>query len=547
MTAAMARWMAALSLEGKCAQLLVARPTGDAFDPRDAAAEIGVGGYIAHSGMTNDPERMAAWIEDAQARALARTGIPLLVCADHEGGQVRILRGRATEVPSHMGLGATGDPASAREAAAILGAELRTVGVNWVLAPVVDVNSDPANPVIGVRSYGDDPTTVGAFAREAIAGFQGEGILACAKHFPGHGDTDHDSHLTLPTIRHDRARLERVELPPFREAIAAGVASVMTAHLAVPALDPEDISTLSHATLSGLLRGELGFAGVIVTDAMEMRGIADLTDAGDAAVRAVTAGADVVLAHRDPDLLRATHAALVAAARSGRLSATRLDDAARHALAAKARVADVVRDRATLPEVGSPAHRARAHALARASITVVRDDQAALPLARDLGPGLLVLGARPANVQALELPTALAMERPTVHGSSLGEEIARFAPGVREIGISFPPSDVERRAVVEAARTAAVVVATTMNAIVDPAQVALLEAIRGSSGARIVVVAARTPYDLLVLPWVRTFVCAYASVGSVPRAVAEVLFGERRATGRLPVALPGLYPRGHRA
>ena len=247
----------------------------------------------------------------------------------------------------------------------------------------------------------------------------------------------------------------------------------------------------------------------------------------------------MVLAHRDPDLLRQTHAGLVAAARSGRLSAARLDDAARRALAAKARVADVGPDRAKLSEVGSPAHRARADALARGSITVVRDDQGALPLVRGLGPGLLVIGAQRTN--------ATMMEHWTAQASSLGEEIARFAPDAREIGVTFPPSEAERRAIVDAARTASLVVVTTMNAIVDPAQIALLEAIRDSSGARMVVVATRTPYALLVLPWVRTFVCAYTSSGSVPRAVAETLFGERRATGRLPVALPGLYPRGHRA
>ncbi len=532
------RWMGTLSLDQTCAQLLVARPAGDAFDPDDTASELGIGGAIVHAGMTDDPERMAAWVEDARAHARRRVGIPLLVAADHEGGAVRILRGRATDVPSNMGLGATGDPASAREAAAILGAELRMVGVTWVLAPVVDVNTDPANPVIGVRSYGDDPAAVGAFAREAIAGFRGERLLACAKHFPGHGDSDRDSHLTLPTIRHDRTRLDRVELSPFREAIAAGVETVMTAHLAVPALDRDDIATLSHATLTGLLRNQLGFAGAIVTDAMEMRGIADLTDAGDAAVRAVAAGADLILAHRDPDLLRATHAALVAAARAGRLSVERLDAAARHALAAKARAADFGPHRAKPSEVGSPDHRSRALSLARASITVVRDDQGALPLPRGLGSKLLVVGARRA--------AATAAERMTVRASPLAEEIARLAPGACEIDANFPPSDAERRAIVEAARAATTVVVTTMNAIVDPAQVALLEAIRESSGARIVVVAARTPYDLLVLPWVRTFVCAYGSSGSVTRAVAEVLFGERHATGRLPVALAGLYPRGHR-
>src|SRR5205823_3847634 len=172
-----------------------------------------------HRGIYRDPRQIAEYVAEAQRAALARNGVPLFVVCDQEGGHLRFMRTGATQVPSNMGLAATGDPGAANEAAAILAAELRAVGVNWNLAPVADVNNNPENPVIGVRAFADDPELVGRFAAEAIRGYQDGGVLACAKHFPGHGDTALDSHVALPVIPHDRARLERVELAPFRAAI----------------------------------------------------------------------------------------------------------------------------------------------------------------------------------------------------------------------------------------------------------------------------------------------------------------------------------------
>lgn len=252
---------------------------------------------------------------------------PLLVCADVEEGVGQRFEGASWLVPP-LALGrihAT-DPAGAVALAErygrCSGREARALGLNWVLGPVCDVNNNPANPVINVRAWGEDPATAGALAAAFSRGAQAEGVLCCAKHFPGHGDTATDSHLALPLLEHSRERLEAVELPPFRAAIAAGVASVMTAHLLLPALDAERPATLSAAVLTGLLRQELGFEGLVVTDALVMEAIAARYGAGEAAVLALEAGADLVLMPADAD---AAIAAIQAAVAEGRLSRERLE------------------------------------------------------------------------------------------------------------------------------------------------------------------------------------------------------------------------------
>src|SRR5262245_56319641 len=228
-----AEWLARLSIEDKVAQLMLPRPPSWQTSPRQYVDQFGTGGLVVDRDTYRDPRQLAEYIAEAQRAAIARNGIPLFVCCDQEGGHVRFMRSVATEVPSNMALGATGDPRCAFEAASILASELRAIGVNWNLAPVSDVNNNPENPVIGTRAYADDPAIVSAFAAQAIQAYQHAGLLACAKHFPGHGDTTVDSHVGLPTIPHDRGRLGQVELAPFRAAVEAGVASIMTAHLLV--------------------------------------------------------------------------------------------------------------------------------------------------------------------------------------------------------------------------------------------------------------------------------------------------------------------------
>ena len=320
------------ALDRLAAELLVVRCSGHPADgqrryPRweldngslRRLLQRGVGGVILLGGSAAELRLRTRQLE-------AWAGAPLLLCADVEEGVGQRFEGASWLVPP-LALARihAADPALALDLArrygACTGREARQLGLNWVLAPVCDVNNNPANPVINVRAWGEDPATAGALAAAFCRGAQAEGVLACAKHFPGHGDTASDSHLELPLLPHNRARLEAVELPPFRDAIAAEVAAVMTAHLLLPALDAEHPATLSRAVLTGLLRDELGFTGLIVTDALVMEAIAGRYGASEAAVLALEAGADLVLMPGDAD---GAIDAIVAAVHSGRLSLERL-------------------------------------------------------------------------------------------------------------------------------------------------------------------------------------------------------------------------------
>jgi len=322
------------SLRRRLAALLVVRASGHLADdqrryPRWELANDdlrrllaeGVGGVILLGGS-------AAEVRLRTRQLLAWAGAPLLLCADVEEGVGQRFEGASWLAPP-LAVGRlhprdrAGAIALARRYGQCTGREARQLGLNWVLGPVCDVNNNPANPVINVRAWGEEPQGVADLAEAFCLGAQGEGVLCCAKHFPGHGDTASDSHLELPLLPHDRERLEAIELPPFRRAIAAGVASVMTAHLLLPALDPQRPATLSPAVLNGLLRRDLGFEGLIVTDALVMEAIAGRWGSGEAAVLALEAGADLVLMPADAD---DALDAIVAAVRSGRLSEGRLEE-----------------------------------------------------------------------------------------------------------------------------------------------------------------------------------------------------------------------------
>ena len=317
-------------------QLLVVRTSGKLADhqrgyPRWELAnaelrsllEAGVGGVILLGGS-------AAELALRCAQLGRWAGQPLLLCADVEEGVGQRFDGATWLVPP-LALGRLygREPeralALAERYGRCTGREARALGLNWVLGPVCDVNNNPANPVINVRAWGEDPATAGALATAFLRGVQAEGVLSCAKHFPGHGDTSSDSHLTLPLLAHSRERLAAIELPPFQQAIAAGVASVMTAHLMLPALDGERPATLSKPVLTGLLRRELGFEGLIVTDALVMDAITGRYGAGEAAVLALEAGADLVLMPADAG---AAIGAIAAALQGGRLDREQLEASA---------------------------------------------------------------------------------------------------------------------------------------------------------------------------------------------------------------------------
>jgi len=301
--------------------------------------EFAAGGVILMGRNIGTPAETSAQIAHLQSLARQNEMPPLFVTVDQEGGRVqRLGPPRYPKRPSQREIGTAAAPHTARTAARDIGTELKSLGFNWDFAPVLDVDSNPHNPVIGDRAYSSDPQTVAALGVAAIAGFQNDaGILACGKHFPGHGDTDTDSHFALPAIRRTRAALDAVELVPFHAAIQSGVAAIMTAHILFPAFDPTLPATLSPAILTGLLREELGFSGLLITDDLEMKGVADGWGAPEAAVLAVEAGADILLCCHEWGTQRAIHTALLVAVQTGRLTETRLDESYARIAAAKAK------------------------------------------------------------------------------------------------------------------------------------------------------------------------------------------------------------------
>jgi beta-N-acetylhexosaminidase len=327
---------------------------------RECVRTMKAGGMVVMGRNVSPPVRPlppidAAGVRDMLGAIQMLAEIPLLLATDQEGGRVaRFGTAPFTRMPAALAVGQRGDAGLARAAARATAAEFSAVGVNWNFAPVADVNSNPDNPVIGDRAFSSTPDGVAAMVTAQVSGYQEDGVLACAKHFPGHGDTALDSHFDLPTLPFDLAAMERRELLPFRAAIGAGVASVMTAHILFPALDPELPATLSRPILTGLLRERMGFDGLIVTDCLEMKAVADHWGTARAAVLAAKAGADVLLVCHTLERQRETFAALFDAARSGELAAERIDDAVGRILAAKRRLALLPHPDLTV--IGSPEH-----------------------------------------------------------------------------------------------------------------------------------------------------------------------------------------------
>jgi len=487
------------ALAGEC--LMVGIP-GAELDP-DSARLLrteAIANVILFSRNTPDPEATAGLTASLQA-----AGGPMLIAIDQEGGSVQRLTRGATPLPSAMALGAAG-PEAAGRVAEVCARELRAVGVNLNLAPVVDVNVNPTNPVIGVRSFGDSPALVAACGRAQVEAFQAAGVLAAAKHFPGHGDTQVDSHLALPVLQHDRQRLEAVELVPFRE-LADLVAVVMAGHLAVPALDPSGRpATQSRPILEGLLRRELGFEGLVCGDAMEMAG-AGGQEPGERAVRAFEAGCDLVLLGTPGEYQREVARALREAVSSGRVPEARLRRSARRVRGLKRRLARLGPP-PPLNVVGGAPHLEAVAEVARAAVTLVRDS------------GLLPLAG--GRVAAL----AFTGGRPNLAEEERAEDL--FLAACRRRGF----------AVVEPSRArdfdALVVGARRLSR--DPAQAA---AVRKLAAVRpLVLVALREPYDLGLVPEARALVAAYGDEEPLVEAALDVIGGRLRAVGRLPVAVP---------
>jgi len=457
--------------------------------------------------------------------------VPLLIQADFEMGAGRLLP-RATMLPSLMAVGATGSAEMAREHGRLTAVESRGAGVNHVFAPVVDVNVNPGNPIVNVRAFGGDAGAVGDLAAAWIAGCQEAGALACAKHFPGHGDTAQDSHVELPAVPHDLERMQRVELAPFRAAIASDVGSIMTAHISFPSVDPSLVpATLSRPILTGLLRDQLGFQGIVVTDAMVMYAVWRHYEQGDAAVRAIEAGADLVLTV-DPEV---SYTALLEAARGGRLSETRIDQAVGRLLRAKQRLGLFTRRSVDPAEAertaGTVDHRDVALRIAREGLTLLKGS-----LAADPGTARLLI----------------APDVSYYSGGRLMNELAHLLrrgklPGAQLVGLREPVASeqieeiVARRGDARDAILLSVSGATAWSpgsSHASEGQARLVQALAEHLPVR--VISLGSPYVLPAFSHAAALACTYGAEPAGIEAALDALTGRLEPSGRLPVEVPGL-------
>ena len=533
-----------LSLRDRIAQLIIVRGYGD-FPP-DSDAEYTrfrhwieddhVGGFIVAGRIRHgnvipaQPFEMAAFINATQSKAT----LPLLVGSDFERGASMRVAG-TTAFPYMMAFGAARDLDAVRELGAATAREARALGVTWVFAPDADVNNNPDNPVINIRSFGEDPKAVSDAVAAFIDGAHSDPanfVLLTAKHFPGHGDTAQDSHAQLALLNAPKERIEQVELMPFRSAIAHGIDSVMTAHMSVPAFERAGVpATVSRAILTNLLRDELGFKGIIVTDAMEMKGVADLYTSEEAAVRAVEAGADVLLMPTDPD---ACIDAIESAVNSGRISRDHIDASVEKILAAKER-AGLFSDRyVKLDELTERLNVAKfepmAESVAGRAITLVKDDRHLFPLPANSAPCLVVMGEGP-----------FAMR-----GEVVARELSRLVPGLKVFPANSAMPDVLLSA--HAAQTLScrqIYVASFVNLAAnrkDGLSGLLAALIKGP--APVALISFNSPYLLRNFPNVAAYAATFSPTVTSETAMAKAIVGEIPIQGKMPVSIPGLVKIG---
>ena len=543
------RWLQGLTVRQRVGQLVVAGFSGRPLNTHSReyrkfvrlVTENQVGGLIlvnVANGRTvqkADPLEAASFINRMQR--LSR--LPLLVAGDFERGAS--MRVESTTVfPHAMAFAATGDPAFAYQEGEITALEARAMGVQWLLFPDADVNNNPDNPIINIRSYGEDPQDVSRYVSAFVKGAHAAAktpVLVTAKHFPGHGDTETDTHMNLATIGGDRERLERVEFAPFRAAIESGTDSVMTAHLAVPAIDEPNLpATLSGKILRGILREQMKFRGIIVTDAMEMGGIAQGFSVGDASVRAVLAGADVLLMPSDPE---AAINAVTAAVASGRIPRTRLDESVMRILTAKVHLGLATRRTVDLDEIHSIVNSAESNAVAQQicdrSVTLVRNNDSYLPL-------------RTADKTAF----FLLAEGPTSNsGQAFVAELRKRAPLASAVILHPATSDADLDAAVSAASGASsYVVAAFANFAANPGNVVLGGGLPRfvdsliATGKPVALTAMGNPYMLRSFPGVAAYMALYSNVPPSEVSAVKALFGEIPIAGKLPVSIPGLARLG---
>jgi beta-N-acetylhexosaminidase len=487
-----------------------------------------------------------------------------MFAADFERGLASRFTG-VTNFPHAMALGAAGNPDFARQEGRISAQEARAIGVQWNWAPDADVNSDPENPIINTRSFGEDPAAVSRMVAANIAGARDAGLLTTAKHFPGHGDTDVDSHHGVPVINADRAHLDQLELPPFQAAINAGVDAVMIGHIKVPALDPDPnhVATISPAVVTGLLKQQMGFKGLVVTDALTMQGLMKLfpdegsAAAGHVAVEAVKAGDDVLIIPSD---LEGSYNGLLHAIRSGEIPESRIDESVLKILRAKASAglnkAKLVDLDAVPRLVGRPENLEVGQRIADAAVTAVRDNHRVLPLTATSQGTNSTQNAYPSTAENRDRTLVLIFtpDIRTDAGWVFDRQVRARITDARTIYIDPRNAGAWSQAVTEAAAQARTVIAAVYlspqggaarnMAALPSGPESLLHNIVHSAAGKTVVVAMGNPYFAAQMPEMQNYLCTFSDAPVSELSAVKALFGEIPTPGRLPVTIPGIAPRG---
>ncbi|WP_010094239.1 beta-N-acetylhexosaminidase [Ornithinibacillus scapharcae] len=495
-----------------------------------------IGGVILFGRNIGTPEEVLELTTELQRTAKeAGHERPLLICIDQENGVVRRLGEGTTILPGAMLLGATGRSENAYITGLLTGRELKALGINWNLAPVLDVNNNPDNPVIGVRSYGESADMVANFGKQAVKGLQDAGIITTLKHFPGHGDTDIDSHLDLPVISHDIERLQEVELRPFRDVIEQGADTIMSAHVYFPAIEERENvpATISKKVITGLLREELGFQGVVTTDCMEMNAISEGIGTAEGAIEALKAGVDLIMVSHLQTRQYETLFQVEEAIHTGEIAEETI-------LQAYQRVADLKDkylswDDITLDsplhvskDVGSKHHELEAYEFYKQGITIVHNDNM-LPLTLKESDPLLVVYPRDSY--------ALQVKDKRYATFALEKAVQDMHDCLEVFQVSNPPINDEIANLKEIANQYQAIIIGTLSIKENDQQVTLVETLL-KENRNVIVVATRNPYDIAYLPEVSAYIATYEFTAPALKTAVEAIFGKVKVKGKLPVSLP---------
>ncbi|WP_081672896.1 glycoside hydrolase family 3 protein [Pontibacillus marinus] len=493
-----------------------------------------VGGIILFGRNIGTPKEVLRLTTDLQLEAeKAGYNTPLLICIDQENGVVRRLGEGTTRFPGSMLIGATQNPMNAYHVGKATGEELRALGINWNLAPSVDVNSNPKNPVIGVRSYGESADMVSAFSKENIRGMKEAGILSTIKHFPGHGDTEADSHLGLPVVPHTKSRLMNVELKPFIDCIEAGADAVMSAHIHLPSIQIEEgrPATLSKSIITGLLRDELGFEGVVTTDCMEMDAISKGIGTPQGGVEAIKAGVDLVMVSHTQGIQEETIEAIVEAVKKGEITEGRVEESMKRIQKLKESSLswNQIETSIDVPSVvGCNEHRELAQRVFDEGVTLVHDI-GILPLSQE-HTVLVVYPQTSLLTQA---------EDPAGNSTKLGDTAQSYSANVDVMQLNEPINAIDVSNVLKQAGDYDVVIVGTVSAKLESFQVELINKLKEAKSP-VIVVSTRNPYDVMRLSEVDAYITTYENTSAALETAVAGIYGETTLKGKLPVTLKSL-------